>query len=230
MRVEDKWDVYKCIFLINSKNYLYTEWEKKGMDPPIGYFSKLKAVLFSPREFFESIQSDDRIMPAYVFMLLSLLLYGAVFGLLFALIFGGFLSTFLGPLLGMGGALFIFIFILLFIGILFLVFSLFSFVSAGLVHLFIKLFGGQGSYTKTYQAIAYSTGVMLPGTIIMLIPFVGALAILIWQFVLLLTGLSIFHQISKMRAFCAWVLPLIIISLISFLVRVLLFESTVRTL
>lgn len=82
--------------------------------------------------------------------------------------------------------------------------------STGILHIFVKLFRGQSNYSDSFKAEVYAA---TPQILFFFIPGIG-----IWSFVLMLFGLSSYHNISKLRAFFAiltlWILIAIILVLI----------------
>jgi hypothetical protein len=89
---------------------------------------------------------------------------------------------------------------------IFIIIPLFTFLFAGIIHLFVKLGNGDGRYKETYKAIVYSS---TPSFLFffLLFPF-------IWSFVLQVIGISIYHNMSKFKAFCILLMPLLIFVLI----------------
>ena len=74
--------------------------------------------------------------------------------------------------------------------------TILGFVNVGVVHLFVKLYGGEGKYSDSYRAAIYgSTPAML---LFFIVPITG-----IWSLVLNIFGLSVNHNITKLRAFLA---------------------------
>jgi len=95
---------------------------------------------------------------------------------------------------------------------------LFTLAGAGLLHLFVRLFGGDGPYSGTVRAVVYSS---VPGYILQVVAgiitlvaptallFAGFLGIgvAIWTLVLVVIGLREIHAMSTVGAFFAAVLP-----------------------
>ncbi|MDO8480852.1 MAG: Yip1 family protein [Nanoarchaeota archaeon] len=186
----------------------------------MGYFKRLKLALFSPRRLFEQIKGE-KLGKAFGFFALTMLLFSVLLGGIFFVIytfFLSFLSQYL-PLdvatLGLFGTWGVLGIAAMCVGIF--VFSLLSsFIGAALLHLFVKLFRGSGTYTATYQALAYSSAGALFGLLLMLVPVIGSLAAGIWQLVILLFGLSALHGISKKRAFFALVVETLLVGVLAF--------------
>lgn len=201
------------------------------------YFLKLKSVLFSPSQFFESVSEEQGFLHSIKFLVLTVLLSSVLLSISFVialLVIPSF--AFIGALFGVllpGAfasllilqALFIFVFFAIFGS---LVLPLFLFIAAGILHLFVKLFRGQGNYVETYKVIAYSSAPMLPGIIISFIPIVGSLAVSIWQIILLVIGISSLHQISKGKAFLVWLTPFLLMVFVGILAAFLMSSSQLQ--
>ena len=164
--------------------------------PKLSYFAKLKNALFSPSLLFESVQGDG-IWPAYQFVLITAILTGLLASVVLSLAWFNGLVPFLDilfvwvPLIAMPVAL---------ITLLVALLSTLSFVSAALLHVSAKLLNGEGNFTASYAAVAYSLAPVLPGVLLALIPVIGQL-VGIWQLFILISGISTLHQVSKSRAF-----------------------------
>ena len=162
-------------------------------------FDKIKKVLLRPTEFFTEIKKEVGVGKAFKYLALISLVY-AVLLTIFMFIF----SIFLG---GFG------LFFLLVLPIIIYFISLIgSFVGAGFMHLFVKMFGGKGDYSATYKVSVYSA---TPTFLLGWIQFVN-LFVSIYSFYLYLKGLSILHDISMGRAFLIAIIPAIIIVAIVF--------------
>jgi len=90
---------------------------------------------------------------------------------------------------------------------LFVITPIILLITAGIMHLFIKLFKGSGSYADTFRTFVYAS---TPAVILF---FLGGLAG-IWSFILSLFGLSINHEISKLRAFLALLVGGLVVGII----------------
>lgn len=180
------------------------------MEEEIGYFSKLKTILFKPSEFFNSIKSTENINEALKFLALNLLITGLISALFFS---AGFLFVSFTSPLTLTNALPFQSLLLLSTPLLLLIFLIviplflevliipFMFVNSLVLHLFVKLFKGEGEFADTFNIGAYGTALFLPGIILGLIPIIGGLAIFVWQIIILILGISILHNISKLRSF-----------------------------
>ncbi|MBS3106144.1 YIP1 family protein [Candidatus Woesearchaeota archaeon] len=172
----------------------------------IGYFRRLKLALFSPRQLFEHAKTEG-IKRAFGFLVVTLLFFILIYGGLL-LLAGSVLSAMLSLFLPFDISLISFSVLGIALAAVFLGFVVFSFVGAAVLHPFVKLFRGTGKYSATYAAIAYSTAPLL---FLFLLPVVG-----IWQFIVLIFGLSITHGIPKARAFFALLLEGLFIGALAF--------------
>jgi len=93
---------------------------------------------------------------------------------------------------------------------LFIITPILMLIGNGIMHLFIKLFKGRGSYADTFRSFVYAS---TPAVIFMVIPFVNSV-VGIWTFILSLFGLSINHEISKLRAFLALLVGGLVVGII----------------
>ena len=82
-----------------------------------------------------------------------------------------------------------------------------SFLWAGLLHVWILLFGGKRSYAKTYELGAYAG---TPALLLGWIPFLGFVG-QIWSLILLIIGTQEVHGISRTKAILMYVLPLAVL-------------------
>lgn len=81
-----------------------------------------------------------------------------------------------------------------------------SFVISGIIHIWIKIFGGKENYSKTYQIFTYSK---TPGLIFSWIPILGYIT-WIYEIALLTIGTHKVHGIRRTKAILMYVIPLII--------------------
>ena len=190
------------------------------MEEEIGYFSKLKAILFKPSEFFNSIKSEENINEAFKFLAFNLLITGLISAIFLS---AGFLFMSLTSPLTLTNALpfqsllafstpMLLLILLVTIPLLLEILIIpFIFLNSLLLHLFVKLFKGEGEFVDTFNIGAYATALFLPGIILGLIPIIGSLVVFIWQIIILILGISILHNISKLRSFLVLITPSIVI-------------------
>lgn len=95
-----------------------------------------------------------------------------------------------------------------------------GFVIAGVLYVWISIFGGTANYTKTYQLYAYSK---MPQLLLAWIPGIGILAGF-YSLALLIIGTVEIHKISLKKSLLIYLIPLgiFIIFLILFFILVLM--------
>ncbi len=206
----------------------------------MGFFWKLKAVLFSPNEFFNEIKNEQGMMPAFKYYLILSLIPTilSLFGT--ALIFQTLLSL-ISPLQSSEtdsfGTIGIFLPLAAVMNYIGLIFGLI--IWTGILHVSVFLTGGRKGIKATFKAEVYgSTPILLIGSIVSLIfqiiiSLIGflsglqstifiaiilgfiniglAVLIALWSLYAIIVGLSKLHEISKGRALLAAILPPIIL-------------------
>lgn len=176
--------------------------------------TKIKGVLTEPRTFFSQIGKEKGIGPAFVYYLLltilsSVLAYivmtftGNISAkIIYGMMGAGELAAMADPRMMYGGGMLVVMFIL---GIGAALVG--SFILAGILHVWILIFGGKNTYTETYKLYVYQA---TPRLLFGWIPIVSFF-IWIWQLVLLIMGTIQVHNISRKRAILMYVIPLIVI-------------------
>jgi hypothetical protein len=91
------------------------------------------------------------------------------------------------------------------------------FIIAGILLGYTHIFGGKGSYAKTYQMYIYAR---TPAFLFGWLPYLGTLAY-IYQVVLLIVGTVKIHKISKTKSIWMYVIPTMILLLLAIVVLVL---------
>lgn len=154
------------------------------------FVARVRKIVLDPVKFFRALKKEGGIPQAFVF-------YAMILGVFVVLAFvvSVVQSIVMGTL--MGGALLV----AMWVGVYAVALG-FSFVSAGLLHVWIWLFGGRARFEKTYQLFAYSS---TPGLLLGWIPLVGMLGS-IWNLVLLVIGVQETHKVSFMRALVMFVI------------------------
>jgi len=84
-------------------------------------------------------------------------------------------------------------------------------IISAILHIFIKILGGSGDYTDTARAFSLA---MTPAAVIAWIPLIGLFAG-IWAFVLMVMGVSAYHQLSTVRAVIAILLPVVLLIILA---------------
>jgi hypothetical protein len=188
-------------------------WENR---PGFGLWSSIistvKAVLFSPGEFFASLPKDAGMREPLAFGILT----GSV-GLMFSLFWQSLVL--LGSLLPQAPAL-----LRQFAAaLLFLAFFLFVpvfvsgsvFVYSAILHLLLRIVrGGSGGFEASFRVVAYSQAAQTWG----LIPFVGSWIGGIWQLIVQIVGLRGIHETTYARVILAFMIPFVAIILFIVLV------------
>jgi len=167
-----------------------------------GTYRTFKETLFSPTAFFRGLTFNGGIREPFAFGLLI----GAV-GNMFGIFW---------PVLLMSGGLFPFgeaIFGHLTVGLIFLFMvvavpvcvTLSMFIYSGILHLLLLIVGGgKNRFEATFRVVAYSQAAQAWD----LIPVVGSWIGGIWQIIIQVIGLREMHNISYLRVFMAFLLPI----------------------
>jgi len=170
-----------------------------------GLFKKIGKAVTNPSELFEKTNEEGIWPPVKYQLILSIVLF--VVGSVFLLFFFDFFSSatfgaienlpgagdkLLGQTtedkLKLTGSWF---------GIVFPGGLILAFVLNGILHLIMKIYNGQGSYSNTFKTGVYSS---IPIFLFGGFPYVN-FATVLWTFVLMIFGLGVNHRISKVRAF-----------------------------
>jgi len=194
---------------------------------PLGLFNTWKTVMFDPLKFYEKL--SPKIMykePSIFYLKIQAITLGVIYfiGLLilavFALIFISLAEAVVSSPLGAisSGVVGIIILIALLTYPVILLFSWgMLFVSVGITHLFVLMFGGKQGYVETFKTVAYS---MAP-QIFCIIPLVGWAA-MIYMIVLQTMGIKLRQKLSWGKSVAVILLPMAIL-LVLFLVVYFLF-------
>jgi hypothetical protein len=166
---------------------------------------KIKSVLLHPTKFFESLKKEKGVKTAFrYYLILSFISF--ILGTIITFTFNKYIYSFwsriygwpfpIPPLTLETIVLSPFIWYLVGLGL--------SFIAAGILHVWILIFGGKEEYSKTYQLWAYS---LTPGFVFGWIPFLGFFAF-IYDLFLLILGTQKLHGISKNLAILMYVIPI----------------------
>lgn len=164
-------------------------------------FEKMAYILARPTQFFTNLKKEKDIVPSFLFFLV-LMAWTLIMTVFSRYIFSSFISPEVSPLQVFPYSIII---LLLFLG--YAIGALFQFIVAGILHVYILLFGGKASYTKTFQVLIYSG---TPSFLVGWIPIVNFFA-WIWALVLLIQGTHLIHKISKLRSALMYVIPTVIL-------------------
>lgn len=111
---------------------------------------------------------------------------------------------------------------MLFIGVIFNIAS--SFIVAGILHVWITIFGGKAKYLRTYQLYVYAK---TPHLLFGWIPLIGGI-VWLYTIFLLIIGTQKLHGMSRKKAILIYVIPLIafiVFSLVTLVSVVALFRA-----
>jgi len=173
------------------------------------FWSTWKTVMLEPTQFFERLSKKTSYREPSMFFLktqaLLLLICLIFFGtLLFAAVTADPITF--GALIGGIAGAALFIGLVMLYPILLLFSWGFLFVSAGLIHLFVILFGGEQEYKETFNVMAYSSAPAL----FAFIPFVGFAAAL-YSIVLEVIGIQHRQKLTLGKSVAVVVIPLLIL-------------------
>jgi hypothetical protein len=179
---------------------------------------KIVNVLTRPYEFFKGLKKEKGIKEAFTYYAILFLFFSVlatVFGLFmesfsFNLISRLFSASLLKPEYHIGWVIFwAVIGYGLGLGL--------SFVWAGLLHVWILIFGGKGDYKKTYQLFVYS---QTPKLVFGWFPFIGYI-VWVYDLILLIIGTERVHKLSKLRSILMYVIPVAVIFILTILLFIL---------
>ena len=177
------------------------------------YFKTWKEVMFNPIEFYEKLPKKLGYRAPTIFalktqalvmgiLILLIIIFGSLFmGLLAALNKTGEGFSFGGEVIVMG---------ILFMALIFIVSILltwaFLYIGSAILHLFVTLFKGQGTFKETFKIVGYSIAPALFAFIPIVNYFVG-----IYSMVLQGIGIHKQHKLSVGKSVAVVLLPTIII-------------------
>ena len=206
------------------------------------FLDKVKKILFTPDKFFTSIKKEKGLKEAFIYYAILMLigtiltftigfyismnLFSYYMGL-FSEVIGVELPAILTEQMiiqSIGyaaiGIMGVYTYLMTLIG---------SFVSAGILYIWILIFGGKGNYTKTYQMCVYSK---TPSALLKWIPIVGGFAWL-YEVYLLIKGTEKLHGLSKRRSILIFAVPiglLVVFGLLALMMWVTLMQNSPQIL
>jgi hypothetical protein len=172
-------------------------------------YEKAKLVLINPEKFFKKYKKEKGLEDAFAyFAVLSFI--GVVLGIISYYLFAPYSSHIIKAVfkvsspsktqLGLGR-------IILF-SLWGWVFTLIGgFISAGVLHVYLLIFGGKAKYEDTYRMYAYAK---TPVFLLEWIPIVGSLA-WFWEIFLLIIGTQKIHKMSRRRSILIYVIPVLLL-------------------
>ena len=165
------------------------------------FIEKIKSVLVDPQKFFKQLKKEKGLRPAFVYFTITLAV-GMLRSAIINFIMQGAISAFAGP--GITLSTFA-IFAISIIG--FMLALPMSFLGAGILHIWIILFGGKAKYEKSYQLMVYSG---TPSRLFSWIPVVGYF-LWIYDLVLLVIGVQKTHKVNFPKALLIALLPVVLV-------------------
>ncbi|MCK4714549.1 MAG: YIP1 family protein [Candidatus Aenigmarchaeota archaeon] len=191
---------------------------------PMGVLRKFKTVLFHPREFFEAVKSEQGYETPVRFYLFLALIQMVMLNLV-VLAAVSIDPSAMDPGLGFGTVLAMVFSNLIFTNIFVLVAVAITFVSAGYLHVFVRLFGGRGRYQNTYKLTVYSAApvafllLSLPAALISpYIVMVVAVITSLWAFIIQVTGLARLHGMTPGRIALMILTMIFVTAVVAFIV------------
>lgn len=179
-------------------------WDKRD---EIGFLNALwktiRGVLLKPSTFFEHLKISDSYLSPFSFYFTILLMLLAL-----SMILSLFYKSPI-PLHGLQ------IIILWLLWLLFM--SLSIFVFGGIIHLFVRLLGGQRDFKATFHVLAYTSIYNL----ISIIPFIGSIVGAIWGTVIGVIGFKKIHKLSTIKSVLAYLSPWLILLSIAIAIAII---------
>jgi hypothetical protein len=186
--------------------------------------NKIKDVFTNPILFFDRIKEEKGVKKAFIYFIV-LAFFSTLLSYLISLVMPAYSVGVLEKIFGVTIPEEAVRVPSILMTIFYYVFTLgFVFLVAGLLHVWILIFGGKADYTKSYQLYVYSH---TPSYLLGWIPFLGFFAG-IYSLILLILGTEKMHDISRKRAILMYVIPVAIIffgSIIALIFVMTLFKS-----
>ena len=151
------------------------------------YFKKAEHLLVSPHKFFASIKKERGFSGPFKFYTITVILTSFLYALYPS-------SLFLDLVNKLGISKFSYYWI-----ILFSTSFISGFITAFLIHLFLKIIGGKGTYADTYKIYAYSALILSLNVVSQFLfsfpafQMVISLSLIVWFILVLKNGLRVVH-------------------------------------
>ena len=183
-------------------------WERRaeiGFFP--GLFETIRAVLLEPSKAFGGMPITGGLgAPLFFFVLVGSI--GGLAGFVYQAVLNSIspastpqdeaMMALLGSTAVIGGSIMIMPVIL----------AAVAFVTSGLIHLALMVIGGANRpFEATFRVVSYSGGAT---AVLQLLPVCGAFAATIWNFIVMVIGISTVHKIGTGRAAVAVLLPTLV--------------------
>jgi len=188
------------------------------------FFKTWKEVMFNPLNFYAKLPQKFRYREASIFYLkVNALILGIV--ALLILLFVAILSSTFGSLFGQSqvfaqfGFMIVLLIIIIALPILLLINWGFLFLGAGIIHLFVLMFGSKQGYQETFKALAYSQA----PAIFSIIPFIGYAAA-VYSVILEIIGIKERHKLDWGRSVAVILIPFFICLALSIFLFFMIFS------
>ncbi|MBI2545524.1 MAG: YIP1 family protein [Candidatus Aenigmarchaeota archaeon] len=173
----------------------------------LDFWDRFNLFFTSPSQFFESIKTQEWTGAIVFFSLIAV--FSVVLGYLVSIL----LQYVNVPILGYYGSSSLLLNDVF--GVVYPIVSIvrnvfYSFIGAGILLLFAKIFGSEESYATTYKHFVYSSA---PTILLSSIPFVNLLTG-IYSIYLTYVGYRVLHKFSSGRAIAAIAIPALVIALV----------------
>lgn len=179
----------------------------------MGFIEKAKMIVFNPKGFFDIMPQSGGYGEPFKFAILNIFI---------AVILSAILAT-ISKGIDNGIVSLIILSIAIFISLIYLTIVLF--VVSGINHLFLKLMGAKKNYEATFRVVSYITPFQILSSISSLkIPGIELIGILIALYMLyaLVIGYNKVHEITKLRALAAILMPGIILLSIAIIIALII--------
>jgi len=180
------------------------------------YFSKLKGMLFEPKDTIKSLKKEKDFIKPLEFMAITYLIVLIIF-LLYPFIAGMDINVSL----------------IIKTVLIILIYPVLVFMNSGLFHLFIKIFGGVKPYCQTFKAFAYVTAISIIGALLTLILLfvkflpgnIIKLILAIWGLYLLASSLKQYTELKDSKLLWVFIISfgieIFLVLIIGFLIMFL---------
>jgi len=168
-------------------------------------------LLSDPETFFKHLKSEHGVSTAF-FYLNGMAVVSLILGAITSFIVGNFFTDWLSsivnvPLLGLSATDPNGLLVVIGLVAIFIMQMLASFVVAGVLHVWVLLFGGKARYAKSYQLYVYAKA---PQLLFSWIPVVGIIA-WIYSLILLIIGTQQVHGIKKGTSILMFLIPFAVV-------------------
>jgi hypothetical protein len=173
--------------------------------------NKIKDVLTDPLVFFDNIKEEKGVKKAFIYFAI-LAFFSTLLAYLVSLVMPAYSIGVIEKMFGITIPTEAIQVPTILTTLMYYVLSLgLAFVVAGLLHLWILLFGGKADYTKSYQLYVYA---YTPTYVLGWIPFLGFFAG-IYSLILLILGTEKMHGISRRKTILMYVIPAVVFAILA---------------